>query len=67
MNRKFPRRRRRLRDSEQNPGERAERDRSPTEGTGGDQISPSTVGAATRRAAACPSRPAPRREPKKYG
>lgn len=66
MNRKFPRRRRRLRDAEQNPGERADRGRSPTEGTG-DQISPSTVGANTRRATARPSRSAPRREPKKYG
>lgn len=67
MNRKFLRRRRRLRDSEQDLGERVERDRSPTEGTSGDQLSPKTLGAATRRAAACSSRPAPRREPKKYG
>ena len=66
MNRKFPRRRRRLRDAEQNPGERAESGRTPTEGTG-DQLSRITVGATTRRAAARPSQSEPRREPKKYG
>lgn len=66
MNRKFPRRRRRLRDAEQNLGERAESGRTPTEGTG-DQLSTNTVGATTRRVAARPSRSAPRREPKKYG
>lgn len=65
MNLKFPRRRR-LRDAEREPGERAERGSGTTEGTGA-EISLATGGAAARRAAANPSRAAPRKEPKKYG
>lgn len=66
MNRKFPRRRR-LRDAEREPGERAVRGPGSTEGTGGEEIAPAAGGAATGRATASPSRAAPRKEPRKYG
>ena len=66
MNRKFPRRRR-LRDVEREPAERAERSSGSTEGTGGEEIAPAAEGAAALRATASPSRAAPRKEPRKYG
>lgn len=66
MNRKFPRRRR-LRDAEQELGERAERGSGSTEGTGAEEISPVAGGAAAGCATASLSRAAPRKEPRKYG
>ena len=66
MNRKFPRRRR-LRDAEREPGERAEHGSGSTEGTGGEEIAPAAGGASSSRATASFSRAAPRKEPRKYG
>lgn len=62
MNRKFPRQRR-LRDTEQEPGELAERGLGSTE----EEISPAAKGAAAGRATAGTSRASPRKEPRKYG
>lgn len=64
MNRKFPRQRR-LRDTEREPGERAERGSGSTVGT--EEISPAVKGAAAGRATASTSRASPRKEPRKYG
>lgn len=66
MNRKFPRQRR-LRDTEREPGERAERRSGSTEGTGTEESSPAVKGAAAGRATASTSRASPRKEPRKYG
>lgn len=56
MHRKFPRRQRRLRDSEQKPGRRAVRGAGSKEGAGEEDAEVSGRG-----------RAAPRKEPRKYG